>query len=616
MTALLPLPTLRVPLASRERPIELVELRVSAEISGALAVTTWELVFHNPNGRDLEGQLEFPLLDGHTVIRFAMDMRGELREAVPVPKDKGRQVFEEIVRRGVDPGLLERTAGNNYKARIYPLPARGRKRVVIAYQEALADATYRLPLAFDAPLPRFHLRLAVRGPQAAPVVTRDSLGLSLPAWRQDHVVEVSREGFRAQGVLEIGLPPGDRPAITTEERGGKVYFRAERAIDARTRPRPAPRVLGLLWDASGSGEGRDLPAELAALGAYLKALPGPLEVRLVRLRDVAEAAEVFKVEGGEWTALRRAIERTVPDGASSLAGVAADPAVDAWILVSDGLLNFGPQGDEAEAALLRGRAPVHVIAAAARVDHARLRAIADRSGGAHVDLLHLSPEAAVTELTQERERLLELAASPREATHLFPEAPAPLPVGGLVLAGVLRAQVATLLARVGFADDPASIRAIDLEIRADEERGALAGRAWAAAKIAALEPRFAQNRADIERTGQDFGIVTRQTSLIILDEVADYVRYDIAPPESLREACDRLRRGAWETRQRGEQERLGKLTRLFQDYCAWYDRIFDRDPPKPALPADNLSRAGRGRLRRGRRRLRRRERRRRLRGRR
>ncbi|WP_164086994.1 MULTISPECIES: hypothetical protein [Stenotrophomonas maltophilia group] len=32
---------------------------------------------------------------------------GGLCKAVPVPKDRGSQVFEEIARRGVDPGLLE-----------------------------------------------------------------------------------------------------------------------------------------------------------------------------------------------------------------------------------------------------------------------------------------------------------------------------------------------------------------------------------------------------------------------------------------------------------------------------------------------------------------------------
>ena len=161
MSILLPLPRLRVPLNPSESPVELVSLTVSAEISGGLAVTTWELVFVNPNRRDLEGQLEFPLLDGQSVIRFAMDIGGGLREAVPVPKDKGRQVFEEITRQGVDPGLLERTAGNNYRARVYPLVPGERKRVVIAYQEALDAAVYRLALDFDAPLPSFAERRSV-----------------------------------------------------------------------------------------------------------------------------------------------------------------------------------------------------------------------------------------------------------------------------------------------------------------------------------------------------------------------------------------------------------------------------------------------------------------------
>ena len=246
----LPLPRLNVPLAPREKPVELVELHVSAEVSGALAVTTWELVFINPNQRALEGQLEFPLLDGQSVVRFAMDVNGALREAVPVGKDKGRQVFEEIVRRGVDPGLLEKTAGNNYKARVYPLLPNQRKRVVIAYQEELAGPAYRLALAFAAPIKRFSLQLAARGPALAPTIARDTLGLSLPPWRQDHVTRVEKSDFKAQGVLELSLPPGDRPALTTQALAGKTYFRAEQALVLRTRPRPTPRVLGLLWDLS------------------------------------------------------------------------------------------------------------------------------------------------------------------------------------------------------------------------------------------------------------------------------------------------------------------------------------------------------------------------------
>ncbi len=65
----------------------------------------------------LEGELQFPLADGQQISGFALDINGEMRDAVPVPKDRSRQVFEEIARRGVDPGLLEQTAGNQFRLR-------------------------------------------------------------------------------------------------------------------------------------------------------------------------------------------------------------------------------------------------------------------------------------------------------------------------------------------------------------------------------------------------------------------------------------------------------------------------------------------------------------------
>lgn len=580
-------PRLSVPVAPSERPVELVELRVAAEVSGALAVTTWELSFHNPNGRVLEGQLEFPLLDGQTVIRFAMDLDGALREAVPVPKEKGRQVFEEIVRRGVDPGLLEKTAGNSYRARVYPLLPGQTKRVVIAYQEEIAGdvegAVYRL--ALDLPrLRRFGLELAVRGPAVQPTIARDSMGLSLPPWHKDHVVRVEKDDFVARGVLELALPPTARPAVTVEAFAGKTYFRAEKAVAPRTRARARPRVLGLVWDSSGSGAGRDLKSEYAALGGYLAAL-GDVEVRLVRLRDAVEPTEVFQVRGGDWSALRRALDATMWDGATALAAWQPEAGVDAWLLVSDGLVNFGA----ADARPDVGGAPLHVLSSASRADPARLRGLADATGGEFIDLLALAAEVAVDRLLHEAERLLALETSPREVAQVFPEAPAPIRGPRLVLAGILRGEAATVRARLGFADDPTSARTIEVEIAAEEPRGRLAARAWAALKIASLEPLFAVNRADIERTGQEFGIVTRETSLIILESLEDYLHYDIAPPPPLREAWDRQRGKQWRKAEASRQSRIERVIGLFRDYCAWWERDFSPLPEKPPLPSKTVS---------------------------
>jgi Ca-activated chloride channel homolog len=81
-----------------EIPVGLRSATVQVETDGGLARTTLLLTLYNPNDRQLEGTLEFPLQPGQQVSAFALDIGGELRDAVPVPKQKAQQVFESIDR--------------------------------------------------------------------------------------------------------------------------------------------------------------------------------------------------------------------------------------------------------------------------------------------------------------------------------------------------------------------------------------------------------------------------------------------------------------------------------------------------------------------------------------
>ena len=155
---------------------------------------------------------------------------------MPVERNRGRVVFEEIERRGVDPGLLEQTAGNNYRARIYPIPAHGTRRVVIAYQEDVArgagDPAYRLALNFPTPLKTFRLEVNVQTDDATLVKARTTLPFELPAWQNDKRLEVERTQFTARGVFELELPRAARPRVLTERRGDNDYLHAEVPVAA------------------------------------------------------------------------------------------------------------------------------------------------------------------------------------------------------------------------------------------------------------------------------------------------------------------------------------------------------------------------------------------------
>ena len=114
-----------------EKPIELQEMSIHSQIQGWVASTRIELRFYNPNARVLEGELILPLRPEQLLAGYALDIDGNLRDGVVVPKQTARVAFEEITRRGIDPGLAELTRGNVFRTRVYPLPAGGYRRIAL-----------------------------------------------------------------------------------------------------------------------------------------------------------------------------------------------------------------------------------------------------------------------------------------------------------------------------------------------------------------------------------------------------------------------------------------------------------------------------------------------------
>ncbi|MDR1811525.1 MAG: hypothetical protein LBQ87_01735, partial [Candidatus Fibromonas sp.] len=145
------LPTLKIG-GKENSDVYLQSLDIQVEVTGNIASTRYTMVFKNRTNRILEGELTFPLPDERSVTHYALDINGKMREAVPVEKAKGTQVFEEIEQRRVDPGLLERVEGNNFRTRIYPIPAGGTRTISIGYEEELTLERgllyYRLPMAY------------------------------------------------------------------------------------------------------------------------------------------------------------------------------------------------------------------------------------------------------------------------------------------------------------------------------------------------------------------------------------------------------------------------------------------------------------------------------------
>jgi hypothetical protein len=121
-----------------DEPIKIRSFSVNIRASLFTATTTINIELFNPNNRVLDGEYSFSLSNGQVITGFALDINGNMREGVIVDKQKGRVAYENTIRRRIDPGLLEMTTGDNYRVRVYPMPAKGTRKIKIVITEELS----------------------------------------------------------------------------------------------------------------------------------------------------------------------------------------------------------------------------------------------------------------------------------------------------------------------------------------------------------------------------------------------------------------------------------------------------------------------------------------------
>ncbi|MCY2995196.1 MAG: VIT domain-containing protein [Planctomycetota bacterium] len=121
----------------RNVPLTVGYHKVSVDIRDQIARTVVEESFVNNTDGRLEGVFYFPLPQDASISGFGMWIGNELVEADVVEKQRAREIYEEILRERRDPGLLEWSGGNLFKARVFPIEAHAEKRIKITYTQVL-----------------------------------------------------------------------------------------------------------------------------------------------------------------------------------------------------------------------------------------------------------------------------------------------------------------------------------------------------------------------------------------------------------------------------------------------------------------------------------------------
>lgn len=129
-------------------PVKSIELDV--KINGQVATTRVEQIFRNDTPYTLEGTYFFPIPETASIVEFAIWENGKKLVGEVRSREEARRIYDEIVRRQKDPGLLEYAGKDLFQASIFPIPPNSDKKLELTYTQVLkaesGTAAYRYPL--------------------------------------------------------------------------------------------------------------------------------------------------------------------------------------------------------------------------------------------------------------------------------------------------------------------------------------------------------------------------------------------------------------------------------------------------------------------------------------
>jgi hypothetical protein len=572
---------------SKEEELPLEALRVSTVLMATRARTLVDCTFANPSGRQLEGTFHVRLPEGASPCYLGMfqgsanavdplsllppvledpgvllsgDMPiasswgtkeatvewGTLRPARVVAQERAAQVYEQVVRRRVDPAVMEWAGGNSFSTRIFPILASGRKRVFFAYDQAPTEIGGEPSVKLPVPekLPRaFRLEVAassrayekatlVMGKGETPLLETGGFFTGVLAPKGDEGAFVLTAAARSKSVragfglaekipgqlVHARILPGVEPGA--ERPTGDAVFLLDTSLSQRrTLAGSCARLLREVLEKDASIE------RFQVIGFDVAARPitgGWLPNRAAERATVLSAVDNVWLEGAtSMECALAAAERAVPEGEHAT-----------FFLLSDAQVSWGVDDvrelERAHSRVFSERWIGYQIGDEA-VNRPLLDALAAH-GGRVVNVLSAQDlgKAAVAHRVS--------------AALLHGLVVAGVSARDVVIAGKPRALFPGQVVEVAFrtSDDPRSARIVleadggaqTFSLDAALEKDPLAARAWAETETSSL---LALGDKDADQVAvalsQRFALANRAASFLILETGADYKAFALSTDE-------------------------------------------------------------------------------------
>ena len=559
----------------RNTPLTIGYHKVTVDIRDQIARTTIEESFVNHTDSRLEGVFYFPLPQDASIAGFGMWINGELVEADVVEKQRAREIYETILRERRDPGLLEWTGGNIFKARVFPIFAHSEKRIKITYTQVLPcrNGKYRYSYALQSEMlkqtPLRELSLTVRANSALPIAkfTCPTHEARITVGAHAAQAEFTAQEYTPSSDFEVEIETGraDLPVtLIPHRRGEDGYFMAlvtppdaggnwERELV----PDGDAVHLLILADTSGSMDPSARSNQDALIAALLGSLGGDdtFEIAtcdtqivwadgLQKNRDPEEtiaAARDFVASRPSlgWTDLEEVFSSAIERANSK-----AHQNVHV-VYIGDGVITTGAADPVAFAQKLQRqyegkKGTFHAVAPSSKFESVVLKAIASLGGGS-VRKIEGSDTASVianrllTEIGAPGSRDMQIEFRGMRTARVYPEVLPNLPRGQqqLIIGRYLpqageAAQVGEIVV-TGFRDGKKVVFRAPVSLKNAESGNSFIPRLWARKHLDVLleEGRSQEVRDDIISLSEEYHIMTPYTSFLVLESEADRERFKV-----------------------------------------------------------------------------------------
>ncbi len=350
----------------RAQPFQVKQHLVNVSIRDGVAETTIEQTFVNTSDVAQEAEYWFPVPEGAAVTRFTLTVGDRAVEARLLPKEEARRIYENIVRRRRDPALLEFAERNLLRARVFPVPPKGERRIQLRYAETLRREgevqRYLLPLRATRAVskPLGYLRVRVEVATSAPltnvycpshpeaIVKREGANRATIEW--------SAESILPERDLQVVYSTSSEKydlRVLTYRASGDGYFVMLLAPNGGQKPPRLPKQIVFVLDRTGSMAGDKIQQAKEALAYCVRSLQpedrfnvilfneqprtlfeGLVPVTRENVDKAVREVEALTAQGGTniADALREALRLFPPEETNSLQAV---------VFLTDGLPTVG-----------------------------------------------------------------------------------------------------------------------------------------------------------------------------------------------------------------------------------------------------------------------------------